>query len=265
MAEVTGEALGTWIMPDDLFAAGALNDKFLSGLLQGVAGKTISAASIARNIYQNVKLYDQESKSHYTDPAFKEAYELFQKSKTWTDKQISVWEKESQQKLTELPERLKQIEIDYQKQLVSNYQKGMSRQSVESDGQKTWQSRLDERQKELRKEQAETKKYAALYEHFKLLQKRKVMMNFRKPFNKYGCKKYLADREKSCNKKLAVEALQRKRQKEIELQHQKNVLQQAHQDELDNAARTRERLSKAQNNKLSVEVGGFVPGTEPKK
>ncbi len=212
--------LAIWILPSDYDKAGYLNDgagtiskKFASGMVKNVLGKAFSAAGNIANAYDTAELMDKENNRRRTDIYYKEAYGLFQESKSWSNKRINFKISEIQKNMDETRKNIIKVREFYKRknsfelvEAVKNSGGTMFAFNHNETGVKT----NFYIQKEKRKEAAKEKKIMLMHKLESLMLKESVLSNYRKPFSQQVCDKYLADRDNSCKKKLAQQSMQKK-------------------------------------------------------
>jgi hypothetical protein len=217
-AAVAADVLMIWVLPDELFIPGVASDYIFRGS-KAVLGNAVPVASKMKNLYQTAQRLDKEFEARTLDAAYKEAYELFKESKNWSAQKIKDHEEQLNQALSSFSDQMKKIDDDYDKEMKAEYTASMLRKQqrdslLKADGAKTTHDVYDEAQKEAIRNRADIKKYELLLERSRLLLKRKVISEFRKPLSEDSCDTYLAKREQMCKEQLAREAQEQKIEQE---------------------------------------------------
>lgn len=271
--DIAFKSLAIWILPNNFDmtagasnAAGKLSQSYASSLVKTISGKALSVISKTKNIYDIAKILYLESDTRRLDIYYKEAYDLFAKSKNWTSRDISSNINKIEKELDEVRDGIIRSENDLRERLNTAHQIAMLKAVAALKDPKDkrrpdlalrfnplLREKLRIKRRKLR-EEAQERQIRRLHKLENLTLKQNILVKYRKPFSEHGCKKYIEDMESSCKNKLAQ---QRKKQRV--------KLESLWQSALESAARTRKRLSVGEKNTLSGGVGGHVPGTEPKR
>jgi hypothetical protein len=255
---VAMQLLTVWVWKNE-YDMGEHGTKMLAeGMLKNVLGKAFSVASTLKNAYDTRELLNKETNNRRTDIYYKEAYDLFQKSKNWSGKKIIIQTKKTHQSIKTIREKIMNIEANLENQIdlvrtQSLIKAGGTRPGLAFKLNKNLQFEFNNKRNELIQKSKSTN-MKLLHKLENLLLKESVLVNYRIPFSQNSCDKYLAIRESMCKKMKAVRA-RKKREKQ----------EKAQRIVLEKAARKRDRLSVGEKNTLSGGIGGVVPGTEPKR
>lgn len=222
LVAVVIEGITTWVLPDELFAPGKLNDAMVSkvgaNLINKTLEKTMGAISFANNAMANMKLIREQIEARNMDQIYQGASDLFQKSKSWDIEHLRGVKVDFQNKIDEVNIKIEMLKPQYMEEYNKFYTRTMLLIGEAVDARRTkLEDELKSGERGLKSHYANLKANL-LMERANLLLKRNIINDYRIPFlENGGCKKYLANREASCKQKLAKLEEQRKAAAEKEI------------------------------------------------
>lgn len=156
------------------------------------------------NLKSNIELLDREYGKYKSNIQFDEAYQLFQKSKTWSISKQNMYEKDISNNIDNIDKEIQSIKKTLELQLYQSLPDAkygpMFRPNTKIPNEHIeWKNYHSKNRKSIM--MATSKIGVLLHKRVGLLLKKNVIHDYRKPLSqKDGCKKFLKERQKECDK-----------------------------------------------------------------